>query len=666
MNKQKIVFRNEQAPGDILMLTAAIRDLHRSYPNRFLTGVRTTAPELWLNNPYITPMNPGSPGVREVKVGYPLIHKSNQCGLHFIQGFIQDINKKLRLDIRMSEFRADVHWSDEELNSPLVEGRYWVIVSGGKTDFITKWWDPVKWQAVVDRLKDRINFVQIGGGKHSGGAKHIHPSLTGVTDLSGQTDLRQAFRICLHAEGILCPVTCFMHLAAALNKPCVVVAGGREHWTWEAYNRETRRRNTAHARGKTRSGPKGPYWDAPDPVNDGYVYHQFLHNVGQLDCCKTGGCWTSKVDPEPKMKKRALCKDVVRKDGHIAQPRCMDMIQPDDVVRAVESYVGNDCHPEPVKVQPFERRKYTMENVNQALRSTARTAEETPQPVEPEPVLIDLPAAPVSLHSDPKTIQRPDFPLPVTVCVLVYGDYLNIIKRCLLSLYRHTRPECFKLRLGVNAPSDKVAEWLKSFIHSAPNVERVYWHDDNPKKYPVMREMFHDPDAPLDTKWVCWLDDDSHVIDDNWLNSMAAAVGDRHRETRPSHMNGESVDWKTDTRVYPRGVHMAGHVFYYHFRGGQESWIREASWYTGRSFRLDSSKKPPKPKSDFATGGYWFVTAEAIRACDWPDARIGHNGGDIMMGEAVYQQGFGLIQHHAGVRISDAPRRGYNEQAVGE
>jgi hypothetical protein len=61
-----------------------------------------------------------------------------------------------------------------------------------------------------------------------------------------------------------------MHLAAAVetrpiahpSRPCIVVAGGRESPNWEAY-----------------------------PT------HQFLHTVGVLPCCATGGCWRSRTLP---------------------------------------------------------------------------------------------------------------------------------------------------------------------------------------------------------------------------------------------------------------------------------------------------------------------------------------------------------------------------------
>ncbi len=39
------------------MLTAAVRDLHRAHPGEFVTDVRTSCPDLWDHNPYLTPLD---------------------------------------------------------------------------------------------------------------------------------------------------------------------------------------------------------------------------------------------------------------------------------------------------------------------------------------------------------------------------------------------------------------------------------------------------------------------------------------------------------------------------------------------------------------------------------------------------------------------------------
>src|SRR5581483_1032213 len=114
--------------------------------------------------------------------------------------------------------------------------------------------------------------------------------------------------------GVLCPVTFAMHLAAAVptragrppQRPCVVVAGGREP----------------------------PHWEA-------YPHHQFLHTVGALSCCADGGCWKSRcqtVGDGDEKDRRNLCEQPVQVSPDLRIPRCMTLITPEDVIRRIEVY----------------------------------------------------------------------------------------------------------------------------------------------------------------------------------------------------------------------------------------------------------------------------------------------------------------------------------------
>jgi hypothetical protein len=182
---------------------------------------------------------------------------------------------------------------------------YWIIVAGGKYDYTIKWWHFRRWQSVVDRFSGRLLFVQVGE-KH-----HYHPQLNGVLDLRGQTPLRELIRLVYHAQGVLCPVTLLMHLAAAVQckpgalptRPCVVVAGGREPPSWESY-----------------------------------PSHQFVHTVGMLPCCAEGGCWRSRSVPlgdgDEKDEPKHLCVDPVDN-----LPRCMSLITSDMVAERIELYL---------------------------------------------------------------------------------------------------------------------------------------------------------------------------------------------------------------------------------------------------------------------------------------------------------------------------------------
>lgn len=121
-------------------------------------------------------------------------------------------------------------------------------------------------------------------------------------------------RLMHHASGVICPVTMFMHLAAAVetktgqpaNRPCVVVAGGREPAQWEAY-----------------------------------PHHQYLHRNGCLPCCDNGGCWRSRTIPlcDGAAGDHSLCLYPIKTPQGTVLPKCLDMIDAQDVIRAVEQYL---------------------------------------------------------------------------------------------------------------------------------------------------------------------------------------------------------------------------------------------------------------------------------------------------------------------------------------
>ena len=313
MNK-KYIFKNFQSPGDILMLSAAVRDLKISHPN-ILVDIRTPCPAIWENNPFITYLNEKDTDVNVIDIEYPLIHNSNEGQYHFIHGFRKEIENKLGIKIKPTKFKGDIYISDTEkswmsqIEEMGIKDRFWIIMAGGKYDYTNKWYNPIYYQEIIDHFKGKITFCQCGE------KNHWHPSLEGVINLIGKTDLRQFIRLIYHSIGILCPVTFAMHAAVAIptkddfpkNRPCVVIAGGREPSQWEKY---------------------------PN--------HRFLETNGAMPCCDNGGCWKSRChrvgDGDEKDKKN-LCFFPIKTDYEdIYIPKCMNMIKPEDVIRAIEMY----------------------------------------------------------------------------------------------------------------------------------------------------------------------------------------------------------------------------------------------------------------------------------------------------------------------------------------
>lgn len=303
----KLMLINRNSPGDVLVMTAAVRDLRRSYGDRVAIAVDTCFPELWDQNPYLSPELAADPTAIRIECGHPPLLDRQSDAIngpprHYLESVHDLLSRRLGRAIRVTRLAPDLHLNAQEnVGPPLNVGKpYWVMIAGGKRDLTTKWWPTARYQQVVDHFAGRIRFVQLGA------ADDHHPRLNGVVDLVGRTSLRQFVCLIRHCEGVLCPVTCAMHVAAAFDKPCVVLAGGREPVAWEMY-----------------------------PT------HQYLHTVGQLPCCRTGGCWKARVEPlhdGDADRDSNLCQLPTRADGQ-SSAACMSLLSAPDVCRAIERYL---------------------------------------------------------------------------------------------------------------------------------------------------------------------------------------------------------------------------------------------------------------------------------------------------------------------------------------
>jgi hypothetical protein len=178
----------------------------------------------------------------------------------------------------------------------------------------------------------------------------------------------------------------------------------------------------------------------------------------------------------------------------------------------------------------------------------------------------------------------------------------------------------------------------------------LYVDHGSRRKYPAMRQMFHDPACPITTKYVCWFDDDSWIVDPNWLTLLG-------QEIVANHSQG--------TRMY--GTKFIHDLMPYRREGfTPEKWFQCGGWWKSRWLYLTNGRTTAPNGSAilFCTGGFWALATETIRVGDIPDVRLNHNGGDICLGAQVHQTGAEIKDFCRGkkpVRWSDAPRRGYHE-----
>ena len=134
---KKLILRSFQSPGDVLILTAAVRDLHRAHAGQFQTDVRTSADALCVNNPHLTRLREGEPGVELLDMHNPLVHQSSQRPYHFIHGFVQFLEQQLHVPIAVTRFQGDLHLAEHEILLPAaladfgIRDGFWIVIGGG-------------------------------------------------------------------------------------------------------------------------------------------------------------------------------------------------------------------------------------------------------------------------------------------------------------------------------------------------------------------------------------------------------------------------------------------------------------------------------------------------------------------------------------------------------
>jgi ADP-heptose:LPS heptosyltransferase len=306
MDPTPLIMTNALCPGDALVMSAAVESLHLAHPGEFTSEMRTVAQPIWEHNPRHTVIPDALTGsARTIAMHYPLVNHSNQRAVHFMQGYCDFLADTLGVPVPLMVNAPVLVLSEDEkswLNqvAEILPGspKFWVVNAGTKADYTAKGWGTANYQGVVDRLRGRVLFAQIGE------SHHLHEKLDGVIDLRGKTDTRQLIRLCWHAQGGLGPSTFLQHIMAAHGKPYVCLAGGREAIAWMSYPKQTT-----------------------------------LHSIGKLECCRDGGCWKSRTvrRNDGSDQDNSVCVQPVPFGGAFV-PRCLALFTPDDVVRAVESY----------------------------------------------------------------------------------------------------------------------------------------------------------------------------------------------------------------------------------------------------------------------------------------------------------------------------------------
>jgi hypothetical protein len=219
------------------------------------------------------------------------------------------------------------------------------------------------------------------------------------------------------------------------------------------------------------------------------------------------------------------------------------------------------------------------------------------------------------------------------ILALLYGPHYQLHRRIL---------DSFKLAVPKDVP---VTLWLNQVERST--LQRIgdergrydlIESPDNVKKYVAMRAMMTRSSVKRPDWWI-WFDDDSYITAPDWWNKTVQFIEQRKAEN----------------------ICYVGQKWFVHHLPGQWEFMEKATWFRGRPSEIIRGK----PGVNFATGAYWWLRADIQATIDWPDVRLGHNGGDTLLGEAIYQNGLRLHHWDYGVQVNRGPRRGYSDAPAG-
>ena len=239
-----------------------------------------------------------------------------------------------------------------------------------------------------------------------------------------------------------------------------------------------------------------------------------------------------------------------------------------------------------------------------------------------------------------------------TFCVLTYGDHVDLCRRAIESIRKHCPRRRYSLVVGANAISHRMSKYLEG-LKEAKELDHLVVSETNLNKGRMMPRMLR----WVETELVWWMDDDSYVRSSRTF----AYYLERVRSSPPSIVQWGQMAWCD----HPRGFTRVADIV---------AWVRQARWFRG----LPPPSWEPGGKGEFdfegrgtgdgrwvfILGGCWVARMAALRELKWPDPRLIRYGEDVLLGEAIRQQGWSLMNTGGwGLAIDAAPRRGLKARA---
>jgi ADP-heptose:LPS heptosyltransferase len=216
-------------PGDDLLCTVVLRELRRRGHQKI--WMMSKNPELFEKNSDVDRVVPIDDRFREYvatfrkkwqPLEYARFDSKKDMSTPPKRHIIAELCWRARVQGQIS-LRPYFHLQQEERAEAAWASGMVAIQSsglGGQLVMQNKQWFPERFQEVVNSLKKKTQFVQLGSTGD--------PALNDVVDLRGKTNMRETAAVLANCRLYLGNVGFLMHLARAVECPSVIIFGGRE------------------------------------------------------------------------------------------------------------------------------------------------------------------------------------------------------------------------------------------------------------------------------------------------------------------------------------------------------------------------------------------------------------------------------------------------------
>jgi len=327
---QTLLLEHSGAPEDDILMTVIPREIHRHYPGKFRVMVKSNNAGIWYRNPTATSI-PTEAAVGSIEPSIISVPGRPRKRQHILQAYLDAAVTALRpygiTSLPLTELKPSIYLDTAEMkNTPSHDGvtqgiPYWLICAGWDTKRSIYAWDATNWQQVVSYLAMNTQYLAVYFG--SSEEFTTLPRFKFGVDLCDSATLREVVWMMHNARGVICTPGQYPHIAAALGKPCIVIAGDiRPRW-YESYSMEMIKRYAPAVD------------DKYEPLARSLVAHKY---IGGFETCKTKGheCYGVNMLKD--------CDNITQPNpANLQSPRmqqasCMADITYHQVIKAIKMY----------------------------------------------------------------------------------------------------------------------------------------------------------------------------------------------------------------------------------------------------------------------------------------------------------------------------------------